>query len=345
MVVNYLKKRLGIKKVDARPMVPLATEAVKEYLLEVDDEGLNFSDLIDNFDIKYRLEKPYVFGFFAKHVFESDLPDKIKHIVAVEAFDSIDLEDDKERDFAIPAFLITIISMNLKHGESMRREYLDAILVSYGYQPDVLRAHNYDDTENVLNEILRSPDLAEAEKTTVFGILLSRTISDPDEAKRFYSVFLNSKVSGSEKRKICSTFVDTRYAGRFWKDRLRKAGLFEARDIAIDGVVAPTLMRESLDWLKREISNKEELINVYLRANPRHPASVSKYQAALLMTKAFNDELSKRYVRSVVNKVIEFPDARIKFQGYRLGFDLFGESYKKKAASETDARILKWTNG
>lgn len=352
MVNLYLRRRLGIKKSEAEILEPLAFKGVSEYLKGIDTSGLFEPVEPDRLDVKFRLEKPFVFGFFVKEVLDSpDVPDGLKDRVAEEAYNNIDFEFEVPDN--IPAYLLSILQRILMIKEDGReynsicRDAFDLIQIAFDLQPEVLTASDDAHVKDLFQRLVEVEGglLDDMEKSLLLGIMLNLEWMSSDLAVSLLKAYLNCKrISTAEKRRMTSSIIDIRYSKRFWSDRLKRTDIIDRNTLVYREDILPHLKPVCLEWMGKHLPDKKKVISGYLRANPKHPASPSKYVAAIILAQAFRDELPEDYVREVIDTAIEFPNTEVKLYAFRIGYEIFGDEYRQKAFYHEDDRIKKWAN-
>ena len=327
MVVNYLRRRLGITPEQAETLEPLAYSAVRSYLTDTDP---NLGDMdIDDLDVKLRLERPYVVGYLVREALddaglEEDLVDR----VILDAYGNIDLEEYAEDAF--PAFMITLFH-HVVRLQGPDRELLEMVLIAYDLHPDVLAATDPGHFVSLFDAVVSSGTVTGPGASLLLGVLLVSADPSWGIAGPLVGSYLGSKrVPLKERRRFAASVIDASYTRRFWTDREREADLMDERSIDLPPEVLGDVRDVVIPWMRENTPDKERMVREYLGADPEHGGAVAKLTAAMTLVRGFGDELPGEFSRWAIGEASAFPDPGVRRSARDAGHELFGEGFNKE---------------
>jgi len=327
MVVNYLRRRLGITPEQAETLEPLAYSAVRSYLIDTDP---HLGDMdIDDLDVKLRLERPFVVGYLVREALDdAGLEEDIVDSVILDAFGNIDLEEFAEDAF--PAFMITLFH-HVVRLQGPDRELLEMMLIAYDLHPDVLTATDPDHFVSLFDAVVSSGTVTGSGASLLLGVLLVSAEPSWGIAGPLVASYLGSKrVPLKERRRFAASVIDASYTRRFWVDRIREMDLMDERSIDIPPELLGDIRDAVIPWMRENTPDKEKMVREYLGADPGHGGAVAKLNAAMTLVRGFGGDLPGEFSRWAIDQASTFPDPGVKRTAMDAGHELFGEEYNRE---------------
>ncbi len=327
MVVNYLRRRLGLSPEQADELEPLAYAAVRAYLTDTDP---NLGDMdIDDLDVKLRLERPFITGYLVREALnDPGLDQVVVDRIILDAFGNIDLEEYAEDAF--PAFMITLFH----HVVRLRgpdRELLEMVLIAYDLHPEVLVASDPNHFVSLFDSVVASRAAKGPGASVMLGVMLSTAEPSWGISGQLVGSYLRSRtVPTKEKRRFSASVIDGSYTQRFWADRLREVDLIDSRTIDVPSEIHGDISAVVLPWLRENTPDKERMIRDYLGADPSHLGAPSKMTAAMTLVQGFGDDLTNEFSRWAISEASSFPDPEVRRAALDAGYSIFGEGFNKE---------------
>ena len=332
-LLRYLIKRLKVDNDTATALIDLVVEGEGDYLRWLYGyDKLKWTG-IDEETLVERLERPFVYGFFASRVLKSELGDEVKTAAAHECLESIDITYHE----GVPAYLFATVKFLLKK-EGHNRDHI-LTLINLGLTPgySLLLTTMDDEREDI--EMLYDLMMGHREsplndKIAFLATVLNLRNVSPTFKLKIYDRFLGDPTVPMETRKeLCTNAADGRVEA-YLGNRLRSYIESSEEDdeyfprIHFIHVYIPSLPRRSVRWLAQVSADKRVLVDRYFKDEVKGYDEPYQAIGALDICRQHYGELNKDYCVSVLRRALESNRIEIRRLARRYLDELGESSYR-----------------